>query len=119
MTTVAFADYHSSIFGGSVTVEEEPGTYTYHTSTFGGSVIVEEESNPSWSNWSSVWKIGQTSYTDINLDMQVDYLDASNLTGYYGDSGDAGWINADINDDGDVDYLDASSLTGDYGSDYT
>ena len=40
------ADWHSSSFGGSVTVEEETETYTWHNTSFGGSVEVTD-GNPS------------------------------------------------------------------------
>jgi len=113
------AEWHTTSFGGSVTVQDEPESYTWHSSSFGGSVTVEGE--PTWSNWSSSWKIGQTSVYDIAtpLDMEVDYLDASDLTIHYGESGANGWIYADIDDNGVVNYLDASGLTLHYGEDYT
>ena len=53
-------------------------------------------------------------FEDINHDGFINYLDASNLVGHYGESGVPGWIRADINRDGTVNAPDASSLVSNY-----
>ena len=101
------------------TTESEPsGTVTWYSSSFGGEVTVTESSEPGWSNWSAYWKIGQTSYTDTNTDMQVNYQDTGAVALEYGNSGDPGWIPEDVNDDGDVNYQDTGAVALDYGEDY-
>ena len=70
-----------------------------------------------WSNTSSTYGFTGEAYDwDINRDAEVNYLDASSLTGHYGEDPYSG--REDINGDNEVDYLDASSLTGHYGESY-
>ena len=117
-TKEANITWHSSNFGGSVTVTSpsEPGI-TWHSSSFGGSVTVNAP--PSWGNWSAYWRIGQTSTSDLDLDMDVDSADVTILESFYGSTGSYGWIYADINNDGKVNYVDAAILALLFGDDYT
>lgn len=70
-------------------------------------------------NTSSIWWFKGEAYDwDILRDAVINYLDASSLTGHYGETGDIGWIRDDIIEDGVVNYLDASSLTSHYGESY-
>jgi len=67
---------------------------------------------------SSTWLFHTSMAWDIDGDRDVDYLDASVVIYYYGDSGSPAWIPADINNDGTVNYLDASLLVTHYGESY-
>jgi len=121
--TTSFEPYkltwHSESFGGSVEVTEPyvPGTL-YYSESFGGSVEVTEPHEPEWSNWSTYWTIGQTSDSDTNMDMQVNFQDMGDIGLYYGDSGTPGWIEADTNNDGTVNFQDLGAVGLDYGNDY-
>ncbi|MHA1289205.1 MAG: hypothetical protein ACTSPB_17595 [Candidatus Thorarchaeota archaeon] len=108
--------WHSESFGGKLTVTEpyEPGI-TWHSESFGGELTVLEYG---WGNWSDYWKIGHTSYSDTNMDMQVNYQDTGAVALEYGNSGDPGWIPEDVNDDGTVNYQDTGAVALDYGENY-
>jgi len=108
--------WHSESFGGKLTVTEppEPGV-TWHSESFGGKLTVFEYA---WSNWSSYWKIGHTSYSDINMDMKVNIQDTGGVALEYLNSGDPGWIPEDVNDDGVVNIQDMSGVALDYLNNY-
>ena len=84
-----------------------------------GTVTLDIADFPDWSNWSLYWKIGQTSLSDVTLNMVVDINDITEVTGDYGETGAPGWIIEDITEDGEIDIHDITSVTAHYGDDYT
>lgn len=100
-------------YNWSVHVNDTEGHWTNETYNF-------TTAGYSWGNWSGWWTFGHTTIYDIAmpLDMKVTYLDASDFTSHYLETGDPGWINADIDDSGIVNYIDASALTAHYGEEY-
>ena len=108
--------WHSESFGGKLTVTDPGGsTVTWHSESFGGKLTVTEYA---WGNWSGYWKIGHTSHSDTNMDMEVNYQDTGAVALEYGSSGAPGWIPEDVNDDGDVNYQDTGAVALDYGENY-
>jgi len=85
--------------------------------TTNGSITLDISDFPVWSNWSSYWKIGQTSVGDIDLDMDVDTVDVNLLRNDYLNT--TGIDDTDLNDDGIVNYLDRSLIQNFWGDDYT
>lgn len=109
---ITWADSESTTYWWNVSVNDTNGNWnnkTFHFTT--GSFV--------WSNWSAFWVFNLTSIYDVTLDMEVDINDITSVTGYYGETGDPGWIDQDLNNDGEIDILDIAGVGVHYGEDYT
>lgn len=104
-----------SVSNNTVASVSTSGEYErYETYQWNATVIATNYNNKT-QLW---WFKGEAYDWDIDRSRDVDVLDASYLTGHYGETGEPGWNRADIIKDGEVNVLDASALTGHYGESY-
>ena len=112
---VSEVNFNTSVVSFGITNETQYLDFNYTN----GTITLDIEDFPEWSDWSAYWKIGQTSLSDMDTDMDVDINDITSVTGHYGETGANGWIIQDYNEDGEIDINDITGVTSRYGDDYT